>query len=275
MSQQDAQSKAASKIAKLHLFIATPCFGGLVTQRYMQSIFALYQFASMKGFALSIELLGYDSLITRSRNTLVAKFLDTPTASHLMFIDADIGFSVEQVVRMLNLDEDVVAGMYPLKLIDWENGGIARARAGEAVETAPIRFLGTPCEGKELERRDGFVTGVYAGTGFMLIKREVIMRMTKAYAHTHYRSAHTQARPNPSPNQFALFDCIIEPESGTYLSEDYTFCRRWRDIGGKLWLDTQGVLIHVGTHDFAGNPQLRYAELGMDSIQLPPQQRAA
>ena len=71
-------------------------------------------------------------------------------------------------------------------------------------------------------------------------------------------------------NQFALFDCIIEPESGTYLSEDYTFCRRWRDIGGKLWLDTEGALVHVGTYDFVGNPQIRYAVAENEA-----QQRAA
>ena len=50
---------------------------------------------------------------------------------------------------------------------------------------------------------------------------------------------------------------MIEPETGHYLSEDYTFCRRWRDIGGEIWLDTQGSLIHVGTQDFVGQPALR------------------
>ncbi len=241
-----------------HLVVATPCFGGMVGQRYMQSAIALLQYGTQIGLPVSIELLGYDSLITRSRNTLVARFLDMPAATHLLFVDADTGFTVEQVLRMLRFDQDLVAGMYPLKLIDWDAAALARAQAGESVETAPLRYVGTPCEGTELEGRDGFITGQYAGTGFMLIRRHVLERMIAAYPHTRYTAAHTAAQPSRSPNQYALFDCMIDPDTGHYLSEDYTFCRRWRDIGGRLWLDTRGMLTHVGPHEFHGQPGLRH-----------------
>jgi hypothetical protein len=244
-------------LSALHLVVATPCFGGVVTQRYMQSTIALMQAGSACGFRVTLELLGYDSLVTRSRNALVARFLDAGDASHLFFIDADIGFGVEQVARMLRLEEDVVAGMYPLKLIEWDASALARARAGEPVETAPLRYVGTPCEGTELRERDGFITGQYAGTGFMLLRRAAIERMTRHYPETRYTAAHTQSVPSRSANQFALFDCMIEPETGHYLSEDYTFCRRWRAIGGTIWLDAQSALYHVGPHDFAGRPDLR------------------
>ena len=71
------------------VFIATPCFGGLVSQHYMQSVVRLIQFASQANFDAALALLGHDSLITRSRNTLVSQFLNTPKATHLLFIDAD------------------------------------------------------------------------------------------------------------------------------------------------------------------------------------------
>jgi hypothetical protein len=241
-----------------HLVVATPCFGGMVSQRYMQSAMALLLYGTQTGMAVSIELLGYDSLITRSRNALVARFLDMPTATHLLFVDADTGFTVDQVLRMLRFDQDIVAGMYPLKLIDWDSAALARARGGEPVETAPLRYVGTPCEGAELARQDGFVTGEYAGTGFMLIRRQTLERMIAAYPETNYTAAHTAAAPSLSPNQYALFDCMIDRASGHYLSEDYTFCRRWRDIGGRIWLDTQGELIHVGPHEFLGQPGMRH-----------------
>lgn len=244
-------------LSELHLVVGTPCYGGMVSQRYMQSTIALMQAGTASGFQVTIELLGYDSLITRSRNTLVARFLDTASASHLLFVDADIGFGVEQVARMLRFDQDIVAGMYPLKVMDWSPAADARRQAGEAADAAALRYVGAPCEGAALERRDGFVTGLYAGTGFMLIKRQVLSRMIGAYPGLRYTAAHTQAAPSRSPNQYALFDCMIEPETGHYLSEDYTFCRRWRDIGGTLWLDTQGPLIHVGPHEFAGQPAQR------------------
>ena len=219
-----------------HLVVATPCFGGMVSQRYMQSAIALLLYGTQTGMAVSIELLGYDSLITRSRNALVARFLDMPTATHLLFVDADTGFTVDQAAHA-RFDQDIVAGMYPLKLIDWDAAALARARGGEPVETAPLRYVGTPCEGAELVRRYGFVTGEYAGTGFMLIRRQTLERMITAYPHTRYTAAHTAAAPNLSPNQYARFDCMIDRETGHYLSEDYTFCRRWRDMAGSYgWI---------------------------------------
>ena len=242
-------------LSRVHLFVATPCYGGTLTQRYMQSTVGLLLHGQARGFHVSIELLGYDSLIPRSRNTLMAKFLDTPTATHLMFIDADIGFDPAQVERMLAFDQDVVAGMYPLKLIDWSPAAMQRAAAGEDFTSAPIRFVGTPCEGPALEHDQGFVTGLYGGTGFMMIQRRALRRMIAAYPQTRYTATHTRSTASRSDNLYALFDCMIEPDSGHYLSEDYSFCRRWRDIGGRIWLDPTGRLYHVGAHDFVGSAQ--------------------
>jgi hypothetical protein len=87
------------------VFIATPCFGGLVSQHYMQSVIRLIQFASQANFDAALALLGHDSLITRSRNTLVSQFLNTPEATHLLFVDADICFEAEQVYEMLSFDQ--------------------------------------------------------------------------------------------------------------------------------------------------------------------------
>ena len=239
-----------------HIVIATPCFGGMVSQRYMVSAIGLLQLGSSLGVKVTLDLLGYESLITRGRNILASRFLDDPTATHLLFIDADIGFDPAQVFRMLRFDDDVVAGMYPLKRHDW-NSGMGHAVNGEALETAPLRYVGAPCEGEDAENCDGFVSATYAGTGFMLIRRQVFSRMMAAYPHLRFSAAHVAAAPSLSPNQYALFDCMIEPETGVYLSEDYTFCRRWRDLGGRIWLDTQGRLIHVGQYEFSGDPGCR------------------
>jgi len=242
----------------LHIVVCTPCFGGLVTQGYMLSTTNLLLLGSQMGVNVSVELLGYDSLITRSRNTLVAKFLDRPDATHLMFVDADIIYQPSQIFRMAAFDKAIVAGMYPLKLRDWSAEAISRVRGGESLETAPLRYVGLPCAEAEREAVAGFVTGTYAGTGFMMIARQTLLRMMAAYPELHFAAAHDTARQNPSPHQYALFDCMIEPETRHYLSEDYTFCRRWRDIGGTIWLDTQAPLIHTGSQDFKGMPSLRY-----------------
>ncbi len=239
-----------------HIFVATPCFGGMVSQRYMVSAIALLQLGASLGIKVTLDLLGHELLITRGRNILVSRFLDDPSTTHLLFIDADIGFDPAQVIRMLRFDGDVVAGMYPLKLHDW-NSGLPCAVAGEALETAPLRYVGTPCQGEEAESHDDFVAATYAGTGFMLIRRQVFPQMMAAYPQLRFFAAHVSASPSLSPNQYALFDCMIEPETGVYLSEDYTFCRRWRDLGGRIWLDARGALIHVGQYEFAGDPSRR------------------
>jgi hypothetical protein len=246
----------------LHVVVCTPCFGGLVTQGYMLATTNLLMLGTQMGFGVSVELLGFDSLITRSRNALVAKFLDRADATHLLFVDADITFQPAQVLRMANFTadfgQDIVAGMYPLKLRDWSAEAITRVKAGESLETAPLRYVGLPCEGAAQHSAQGFVTAEYAGTGFMMIRRPALTSMMAAYPELKFTAAHDRATHNPSPNQYALFDCMIDPDTRHYLSEDYTFCRRWRDLGGQIWLDTQGALVHTGSHDFTGQPALRY-----------------
>lgn len=239
------------------VFIATPCFGGLVSQHYMQSIISLIQYAGQAGFDAMLALLGHDSLITRSRNTLVSQFLST-SATHLLFIDADISFEPEQVHRMLCFDREFVAGIYPLKVIDWNNNAMRRATMGEALTSAPLLYVGTLCEGDELEREGAFATGIYCGGGFMLVKREAVLRMIEAYPESRYNKVHAFSNAKAEEN-YALFECQIDPETKAYISEDFGFCQKWRDIGGKIWLDTEGKLTHIGSYHFQGDPRLRYA----------------
>jgi hypothetical protein len=241
------------------IFIATPCFGGLVSQHYMQSVISLIQFASKANFDAALALLGHDSLITRSRNTLVSQFLNTPEATHLLFIDADISFEAEQVYEMLRFDQDFVSGIYPLKVIDWNNLAIKRATAArEPFQAAPFLYVGTLCTGNEREREGRFATAIYCGGGFMLLKRRVIERMIAAYPESRYKSVHAYSNAK-STESYALFDCMIDRETGAYVSEDFGFCQKWRDIGGKIWLDTEGKLTHIGSYNFQGDPRARYS----------------
>lgn len=245
------------------LFIATPCFGGLVSQHYMQSILALMQFAGPAGFDAALALLGHDSLITRSRNTLVSQFLQTPHATRLLFIDADIRFEAEQVLQMLSFDQDFVAGVYPLKVIDWSDAAIRRAATrAESFQAAPLLYVGSLCPGAERARDGRFATGVYCGGGFMLLKRRVIERMIEAYPQTRYTGAHAYSNAASGGVSYALFDCLIDKATNAYVSEDFGFCQRWRDIGGKIWLDTEGRLTHVGSYNFQGDPGPRFLTAG-------------
>lgn len=244
----------------MRLFIGTPAYGGMITVHYMQSIFALLYQETITDLNVMLRVEANESLITRGRNTIVAAFLDLPPEPEdfMMFIDADIGFSVSQIKRMLDFNRDVVIGMCPLKKINYDQAARDRFNAGEPLETAQLRYIGVPCDGEEFKLIDGFVTGIYGGTGFMMIKRGALELMTAKYPETHYTAAHNSPSDNQSSNLFSLFDCMIEPETGHYLSEDYTFCYRWRKLGGTVWLDTRSKLTHVGPYAFEGNLEQRF-----------------
>ena len=241
-----------------HIFIATPCFGGLVTQGYMQSVVGLMAAAPALGLDLSLAMLGQDALITRARNTLVGQFLHHKTATHLLFVDSDISFKPEDVLRLVQAGKPVVAGMYPLKSFYWDRAFRERLEAGETIETAGLHYVGSPTNPR---RHDGdLVSADFAGTGFMLIQRHALERMTSAYPETQYRvvDAYRSGPAEPVANH-ALFDCQIDVESGCYRSEDFVFCARWRQLGGEIWLDAGIRLTHTGPSDFTGAPLSRFS----------------
>ncbi len=244
------------------VLLATPCYGGLVNQAYMLSVCRLLREAAHNMFTLDLMLLANDALIPRARSTLVAAFMDLPQATHLLFVDADIVFEPEQFYRMLEFDKDFVAGLYPLKTIDWE-ALPARVVGGEKLEGAGLSYVGTLLDPAQKKTENGFATAQYAGTGFQLIKRVVFEKLIAAHPELRFKAIHALAREAPkSPNLYALFDCMIDPETGVYLSEDYAFCRRWRALGGEIWLDLKSKLTHVGPDHFKGDASLRYREIG-------------
>ncbi|MDO8605491.1 MAG: hypothetical protein Q7R40_03045 [Phaeospirillum sp.] len=236
-----------------HIKIATPCYGGLVTQHYMLSVVRLMQEGPGLGFDVGLSLLGGDALVSRARSTLVADFMDSPEATHLLFIDADISFEPEQVRRLLAAGKDFAAALYPVKMVDWARLP-QRVVEGETLQTAGLSYVGTLCKDKELTVDGRFATGIYAGGGFQLVRRAVIQRMFEAYPETRFTATHAYpAPPSASPHLYALFESMLDPETGAYVSEDYAFCRRWRNLGGEIWLDLDSRLTHTGPQNFAGD----------------------
>ena len=247
------------RLDRLHLFVATPCYGGVVTQSYMEAVFALALEAASRGLRLSLAMLGQDALITRSRNTLVGRFRETD-ATHLLFVDADIGFEPEDVFRLLSHERDVVGGLYPVRASIWDDAARSRLDRGEGPETAGFRYVGEPTGPAGA---DGLVPARYAGTGFLLISRHAIERLVDAHPETRCRHAHVATRsdrpeaPEAAAEFHALFDCLIDPTTRAYLSEDFAFCSRWRTIGGTVWLDPTLSLSHHGMGEFRGAPAVR------------------
>lgn len=246
------------------ILVATPCFGGVVSQNYMLSVIRLMSYAKSAEFDVALMMLGSDALISRARSTLVAAFLDNPAATHLLFVDADISFESQQVERMLRLDKDFTGALYPLKSMDWDQVPQRCVERGENLRQAALSYVGTFCPDAERKQAGDFVTGLYAGGGFQLMRRGALEKMIAAYPETRFSRVHDLPMSGSrrdvvrSSNLFALFDCIIDPESGAYLSEDYSFCLRWRRIGGEIWLDAASKLNHCGPYEFVGDHAVRF-----------------
>src|ERR1700743_3942250 len=99
---------------QIHLVVATPCFGGQLSTIYVNSIFKLQSAVrSLSNMELKVELRDGDALITRARANLMTLFLDDPTTTHFLFVEADIGFTPDQVFRLIESGADGGAGPFP------------------------------------------------------------------------------------------------------------------------------------------------------------------
>jgi len=214
--------------------ICMPCYGGMLTESTFMSYIKWSNTCRQLGLDWTIETMTNESLISRARNTLVAKFLNTPTSTHLMFIDADIGWEPWHLLVMLNADKDVIGGLYPMK-------------------TMPVKWVVNGFEGA---KEDGPLQEVSkTGTGFMLIKRHVFEKLNR---HPSVKTfANDIGLPKElDPHMKTYFDTAVR--ENRYYSEDWTFCENWRDFGGEVWVDKRVLLKHTGTYvfDYATQPAL-------------------
>ena len=248
-----------------HIFIATPCYGGQIGEPYFRSMMKFSILCNKYNIQYTISTLANESLITRGRNTLNSFFMENKQATHLFFIDADIEFNAEDILRMVAYDKDIVVGAYPKKALNWESI-MSAARNPDLQETPEtieghssnyvvnFDFLKDKDGNKtpQVQIEDNLVKLKDAGTGFMCIKKEVIQKMFDNHPELSYAND-INVDQKFEKHMYALFDTIIDPESRRYLSEDYTFCRRWQDMDGEVFLDPRTALNHVGHYTFRGN----------------------
>jgi len=251
------------ELRKKKLFVATPMYGGQCAGMYTRSIADLSALCAKYGISLQLYFLFNESLITRARNYCVDEFIRSE-ATHLMFIDSDIGFNPQDILALLALQTedspyDVIGGPYPKKCISWEkikqavdkgvadeNPGVLEKYVGDYVFNPKSNQreipLGQPVEVLEI------------GTGFMMIKKSLFEKYRNTYPHLSYKPDHVRTEHFDGSREIhAYFDCIIDPDSKRYLSEDYMFCYNVQKMGNKVWLCPWMKLQHVGSYIFGGS----------------------
>jgi hypothetical protein len=239
---------------KKHIFVATPMYGGMCSGYFTNSLISMTNVMKQVGWDMSFSSMFNESLIQRGRNALAHQFLKSP-CTHLMFIDADIKFDAAQIPPMVDADVDIICGIYPKKEINWH--GVEKAvKEGVEVDKLTTRtgslvvnlvdYTGsvTVPENKPVEIWNG-------GTGFMLIKREVLEGMKDKVSS--YVNDVTIMNGNIGDSRIIeYFACSIEPETQRLLSEDYHFCYMARKNGYKVWAAPWVRLGHLGSYLFEG-----------------------
>jgi len=215
--------------------ICMPCYGGMLTESTFMSYIKWSNTCRQLGLDWTMETMTNESLISRARNTLVAKFLANPESTHLMFIDADIGWEPWHLLVLLNRDVDVIGGLYPMKSL-------------------PIKWVVNGFDGAD-QGPDGLQEVSKTGTGFMLVKRHVFEKLNNHPAVKPFNNDIGLPR-ELDQHLRTYYDTAVR--ENRYYSEDWTFCENWRDLGGKVWVDKRVLLRHTGTYvfDFAAQEPL-------------------
>lgn len=259
---------------KVNICILTPCFGSICHTGYVTSLLKTMENFKILNIPISVKFCRNDSLITRARNNLIAKAFNDKTITHFLFIDNDIEWDPAEIIKLLCHDKHIIGGVYPIKKYNWdkilkqnpENGlydGIQEMIShkkttilkdittdDDYIRQKLVNYNLNYLEGK-LQIQNNIAKVKHIATGFMLIKRNTIEKMFKAFPSTKYTDDVNFLTSEENKYAYALFDCCVENE--TYYSEDWLFCNRWINMGGDIYIDITINLNHTGIEDYKGS----------------------
>ncbi len=241
----------------IELYVATPCYGCKLTAGFVACLLQLQGECMMRGISMACQLLGNESLVQRGRNILIEQFYQSE-AKFLLFLDADLAFSPSAILdRLLPFarthPDAVVTGVYPKKSYDWSR---LDATSSEPLHMQTCDFNINITDPKATVD-NGFVEVLDSATGCMLIPRGVIETMKTKYSELQCVNDINPGK-HPIKEYTAVMDCMIDPDSRRYLSEDYAFCRRFQAIGGKIYADLASGMCHIGTNTYDGDIRERF-----------------
>jgi len=245
------------KVEVPFIFVATPMYGGLCHGTFATSLLTMVNTFTNAQMGFTFAHMMNESLITRARDSLANDFLDAKECTHLMFIDSDIGFNPQDIVPMVHADKDIIVGLYPKKEINWHqvsdavNKGVPPQALGNYTGVFVMNAVNGDSQVEvNLSEPVEIANG---GTGFMLIKRNVIEKLkdvVPTYNSDMYKVIDTERKPRTI---YQFFDTSIDKDSGNrLLSEDYHFCKLARDNGFKVWAAPWAQLSHTGSYTFSG-----------------------
>jgi len=206
------------------VFLATPAYSGL-SAAYTYALYTSALALKDAGIETELMILSENCHVDDSRNILVRDFLESD-CTDLVFLDADLRWNAESLVKLIEHDADVVAGIYPLKE-DWE--------------CYPVRII----YGDIWSDEKGLIEVEAVPTGFLKIRRHVLQEL---YDDAPKFKGKADADQIPIG---VIFERTMN--DGARWGGDYTFCRKWAAKGGKIYIDPEMTFDHYGETLWSGN----------------------
>jgi hypothetical protein len=210
--------------------IAMPCYGGMVSDKTAKGLFNLGKELRTAGVDHGLLTIANESLVTKARSRIANFFMNNTDYEYILFIDADIGFTPEDVFKLISSDKNIVCGAYPMKGI-------------------PLRYnynISKPevCENDLIKIEN-------IGFGFALIRRKVFESIANKYREElkYYPATNNSSYPPTEKEFHNSYHYFLELKKDmSYLPEDFSFFERAKSVGYTAWLNTTIKLSHVGSH---------------------------
>jgi hypothetical protein len=228
------------------VMIATPAYGSNYHSRYVATLWSLLSEAPKHRISFEFQEIDYCDIVI-ARNYLISVFYYRYTqCSHILFMDSDMGFEAAAIFDMIRLGEDVVGAIYPKRTIDFRKLHAMGDLPFDEAFARSIEFVGRPLRSLRHHANERFCEAEYCGTGLLLISRQCIARMIQELPEiVDLRGCQSYPWMGKGLKYFLTpFNKVIV--DGVELSEDYSFCHRWRHgCQGRIYADTHHPVSHV------------------------------
>jgi hypothetical protein len=211
---------------QMHVMVAIPAYSGQIHLGTMRSLFTDLLTLQARGDRFTVQDECGNALIADARALIVAKFLASE-ANILVFVDSDVCWEAGALLRLVDAPVDMVAGIYPQR---------------RDPPQYCVKWVNKP----ELHAVNGLLDVVGVPAGFLKLSRVQLEKMVIRYSESEF-----YAEMAPDKKAWALF---ADYRVGTQkMGEDYAFCQRWIDMGGKVWVDPEIKMGHIGYKTFEGH----------------------
>lgn len=229
----------------MKILIATPTYDGSVRKEYMRSIMAAT--AWMNDSGISWELLVEPAtVLSVMRSVMASKALMDDGFTHLLFVDADMAFTVNAVRKLVEARKPVVGCAYPYRTIPLDDAVEGPQTSIRALVSRSVPYaVGFPPELTSLTVTDGMCEVNHIGTGLLLISTEALAEMVRLAAVEPFRVTFPYSQWCKHAQYHGFFHHVTLDD--VILGEDYSFCHLWRtQCQGTIFAVVDEEIFHIG-----------------------------